>query len=255
MLRISLPGLTVLGAPYDRDLPTGFYVEKNGLNGWEGQPSGRRESVAPPFAHGEFDLPMFRTPRVVTISGYAVAESPYELRQMSNAVTGVGADGEMIPVIVELQGQVLEAYGRVLEAPFTDAGVRGRYPYGKFSVQLVCVDPRKFGPKQVVSGVSTVEVVQWGNFPALPRVRVSGTSPSGYTVTGPGGEQIVVSRPLTSGSPHTLELASGGLFVGGARVLGGVASYQGFTIPPRDAVVVSVSGGLSLQVTTPDTYM
>lgn len=255
MLRLDLPGVEMWGAPYLRGKPNGLYVAPGGFKGWEGSPSGRREAVGRPFAHGEFDLPVFRSPRVVAISGVAVAGSVYELRQLSNAITALGADGEMIPVIAVHQDQTLEAYARVIEARFTDSGHRDGNIHGDFAIDLVFPDPRKYGETNVYSDVSSVLVWQRGNFPAMPQIRVSGASSSGYTVTGPGGEKIVVSRSLTSASPHTLDLATGALIVGGSRVLGGVASYQGFTIPPKQRVKVSVNNNLAVQVTVPDTYM
>ena len=254
MLRIGLPGVMIWGAPYE-PLARGLYVLPGGFKGWDGSPSGRREAVARPFAHGEFDLPVFRSPRVVTISGVAVAGSTYELRQLSEALTALGADGEMLPLVVDHEGQELKAYARVIEVTFTDEGKRGARQRAKFSVNLVCPDPRKYGVTNVYSGDGSVLVWQRGNFPGLPQIRVSGASSSGYTVTGPGGKKIVVSRALASGSPHTLDLATGALLVGGSRVLGGVASYQEFTIPPKKKATVSVSSDLALQVTVPDTYM
>lgn len=255
MLRITVAGVEFWGGNWRSGAPHGLFVGDGGLKGWEGSPSGRREAVGRPFAHGEFDLPVFRSPRVVTVSGVAAAPSEYELRQLANDVTGLGADGELVPVAVDLEGQVLTASARVVEASFTDSGRRFGDVHGVFSVNLVCPDPRKYGETSVFSGSGSVSVWQRGNFPAAPSVRVSGSAASGYTVSGPGGGKIVVSRALTSGSPHTLDLATGALMVGGSRVLGGVASYKGFTIPARKKTTVSVTNSSSLQVTVKDTYM
>lgn len=252
-LSIQLPGLDLMGNAFRGWGAPGVYIES--FEGWEGMTSGRREAVAIPFQHGEFDLPVFRGPRVVSIAGFVVARSAYELGQFSAAITGCGADGDLVPITVHLQGLVLEAQVRVIEGTFKDSGRRGDLVTGTFTMQLVAPDPRKYGEQQRFDDSGSVQVHHRGNFPATPTLRIAGTAPSGYTITGPGGRQIVVTRALTAGSPHTLDLASGGLIVGSSRVAGGISTWRPFTIPPRKKVTVSVSDGLDLRVTLRDTYM
>ena len=253
-LEIRLPGVVLRGRPAHGSPIEGFYVGKNGWKGWDDSTAGRRNAVPRPAMHGEFDLPVFRSSRVLTIDGHAFAKSEYDLGKLRALWTGIGADGDLVPIQARHQGEFLRAAGRVITATFNDAGYESRLLRADVSLELICADPRKYGLLRHFTG-NPAEVFHLGNFPAQSKITVSGVAASGYTVTGPGGRRVVVSKPLTAGAPHVIDFAVGGLFVGGARQTGAVTIWEPWAVPAGTPVTVSVTGGLTLAVELYDTFI
>lgn len=253
MLSILFPTFEVVGSNYRGGDPAGLYVTKDGLKGYEDMPSGRRDAVARPSAHGEFDLPVLRGPRVISVTGVAVASSAFELAGLRSLVTGCGADGGVVPVVFNHQEESLSVSARIVQVTFTDRGYRGDGVVADFSIHMVCPDPRKYGERRLFSG-SSVQVHHYGNFPASPVVEVVGPRAAPYTVSGPSGRSVVVSQALTSGQTHRIDFASGGLFRNGVRQIGGLTHYRPWTIDPGKQTTMSISSG-SMTVQVADTYM
>lgn len=253
MLSIKFPHFEVTGAPYQQGAPGGLFVKKGGFQGFDDMPSGRREAVARPTAHGEFDLPVFRGPRVPSIEGVAIAHSAFELAGLRSFVTGCAADGQSVLISIEHQTQNLSMHARVIEATFTDRGSRGRRVEADFSLHMVCADPRKYGDRNTIAGAS-VEAFQRGNFPAAPVVEVVGPRSGPYTITGPGGRKVTVSQSLTAGQTHRIDFATGGVTRNGSRQLGALTHFTPWSVPPGTIVPMSISAG-SMTVVVADTYM
>lgn len=258
-LQIRFPRFEVWGRPeYGRPL-AGLYVGKGGWSGWDDAAPGRREAIVRPSDDGEFDMPVLRGARVLSISpGVALAGSERELGELRALVTGLGSDRAPFPMTVKHQGQMLTATARLLDASFVDSGrgsgAGGAKYQASFSLDMVCADPRKYGLLRRFEG-NPAEVFHLGNFPAQSKITVSGVAASGYTVTGPGGRRVVVSKPLTAGAPHVIDFAVGGLFVGGARQTGAVTIWEPWAVPAGVPVTVSVTGGLALAVELHDTFI
>jgi len=255
MLRISIAGVAILGAPYDLANVTGLYVSPDGFEGWEdGGGDSRRESVDRPSQHGEFDFPVFQGSRVITVDGHALADSAAKLRNIRDRIMGVCASGAET-LTVEHQEQPLWAKVRRGAKPtFKDAGIRHGLHRGRFMLSLVAADPRKYGEVNDFPG-GTVAVNR-GNFPARPQLIVSGTAAGGYTVTGPAGRRVVVTKALTAGAPHTIDFASGGLWIGGVRQLRAITVYEPWQIGPGlPGASAVVNNGLSLIQRVTDTYV
>lgn len=250
MIEISIAGVRFVGGLIGE--PYGLFVKDRGFIGWESGTVGRREQAERPAAHGDFDLPMFRQARVVTISGHAIARSLFDLSRLRDQVTGLGSDGGLVRVHVSDEGDVRSADMRVVSADFVGTG-RADWPRGDFDIELVASDPRLFGKFRTVSG-SSVQVVNYGNFPASPVVEVVGARSAPYTITGPGGRTVVVSQALTAGQTHRIDFASGGLYRNGARQIGGISVFKPWTIPANGQAAMSISAG-SMDVTVADTYM
>lgn len=252
MLAIELDGLQILGAPYFGGA-RGLFVKRDGLKGWDDLPSGRRDAVALPQAHGEFDLPVFRGPRLVTVEGYILASSAFDLGELRSQLLGVGADGQAVQVRVDHQEQTLSASGRVISASVVDTANRGQRVRASFAIDLVCADPRKYGAANIVEG-KTVQASHLGNFPASPLIEVTGPITAPYTVTGPSGRSITVSQALAAGQTHRLNLATGEISRNDTRQFGALTVYQPWTVPARRMVSMTISTGV-MKATTQDTYM
>lgn len=255
MLRISIAGVTILGAPTDSlSRVEGLFVARDGFDGWEdGGGESRREAVPRPGAHGEFDTDVFQGSRPISIDGHTLAESDEKLISLRNQIMGIGADGKLLRITVEHRGQVLWADVRRGPKPtFKDTGVRFGRRHGRFLLQLVAPDPRKYG--QVNDFPGGTVAVNRGNFPATPRLLV-GAGAGGYTVTGPGGRQVVVGT--APAGAHYIDFASGGLFTSaGVRQLNAITIYQPWTIDPGiPGGAASISGSRSLTQRVTDTFV
>ena len=256
MLRIRIGSTVILGRPDDvQKRVEGLFVAKNGWVGWDdGGGEIRREAVPRPSSHGEFDLPVFQGSRVFSIDGHALAWSELELGHLRSVVNGIGATGDRVKVTVDHQGQTLWAMARRGAKPkFEDSGIRHGLHRAKFFLQFVAADPRKYGELRTFADGEAA--FHYGNFPATPRYTVLGTAETGYTVTGPGGRQVVVQRPLAPSAPHVLDFATGGLYIGGSRVMGAITKYEPWSIPPGSEVTAVVNGSRTLRAELADTFI
>lgn len=219
---------------------------------WEETVSVRQERFERPAAHGDFDVPVYRGSRLIQASGYCTAESLPKLNWYRNAFLGLLGDGSSGRLTREMDGLATWSDVRLADEPTFDKHVFA--PYAEWEFTLTAADPRKYGQER--SFAADEAAFHYGNFPATPRIIVRGTAESGYTVTGPGGREVVVMRPLSPSAPHTLDFATGGLYVGGSRVMGAITTFQPWVIPPGTAsVVATVNGSRTLEVLIADTFI
>ena len=256
-LHVQVGGAHIYGHPrlITPDL-FGLFIAKDGWDGWDdGGGEARVESVARPGMHGEFDLPVLMGASVFSIDGWALAPSAFMLGRLRSTVMGIGADGQLMRATVHHQEQTLWAdVRRAVKPTFKDAGVRHGLLRARFFLQFRAPDPRKYG--ETVDFPGGEKAVQYGNFPARPDLIVTGTAASGYTVTGPGGRRVVVTKALTAGAPHTISFAKGGLWVGGVRQLRAISMYEPWTVPPTAVgAVATVDNGVSLVQRVTDTFV
>ena len=254
ILELRSGPLTIRQSPEGQPRPAGFYFGRDGFHGWDDGVTMRSDTVARPQAHGDFDSPGFLAGRLVPMSGWCLASTPRELEQYRDLFTGHGADGGKFPVVVERNGRTLRGTARLAAGTspsFVDVG-NGRR--AAWSASWWFPDPRKYGEPFAFGPAASVQVTHRGNFPAQPVLQVAGAAPGGYTITGPGGRQIIVTRALAAGQPHRFDTRDGRLYVGGSRVLGGVSRADLFTLPPGLSTV-TVNGGLPLTVLGETTYL
>lgn len=209
ILTISGLGRVVRGAP-TADHQTGLFVGKNGFQGWEGLPAGRREALARAMGHGEHDTPVKLPSRVITIDGWIIAHTMLELRRFSQSVTGWGATGDRFPLLVDHQLQMLTAMVRRISAEAPDTGTRwGRFLKARFQVQFLAADPRRYGGGHIypdAGSATSISVEHDGNFPAYPVVEIP-AAPANYTITSPAGVFTVAGA--TAGGTHRVDLRTG----------------------------------------------
>lgn len=260
LLQVRSGGLLIRQSPQGLPRPEGFFVGRDGFDGWDDGATMRSDTVSRPQAHGDFDMPGFLAGRLVTMEGWALAPSRTKLEQLRDVFIGHGADGAKFRVSIERNDRSLRATARIAagtRSSFKDDGTGKR---ARWSASWWCPDPRKYQKNTSHDGspfgpASSLLVFHRGNFPALPTLTITGASAGGYTITGPGGRLIIVTRPLAAGVPHRFEMRTGRLSVGGARVLGGVARADLFSIPPNlPETPISVSAGL-LTVDVDDTFI
>lgn len=259
MLRIRIGGTTINGRPRDGEDPRGLFVARDGFEGWDdGGGTARSESDPRPAAHGSFDAPAYLGPRVCSIDGWALAGTEYELAHLRSVIMGTFADGQMKRVQVDHQGQTLWADARRSgSATFRDAGERGGLLRARFVLPFICPDPRKYGTVRRFGPGTVIPINHVGNFPALPKFRVRGAWPAGYTIGGPGGERFVVTAPLSMGNEHIVDFATCRVTRGGLVQVGAVSIPETWTVPGGVTVTCTLTGQGSgdMDVDVPETYV
>lgn len=244
------------GVPFDGDprAVSGFVIEPGGLSGWSESPSGTDNGGARPNAHGNYDVPMYRTARALSLTGHLLADDPHSLEEMRDRITGLLSDGERGELQVETVAGIRRANVRVVtaRAPEIDKTT------ASFIVQMVAADPRRYGEPNPFGPGTSLQVFHRGNTLAIPTIRVTGSMPSGYKITGPGGRECVVSQGLSSGQTHEIRMRTGWLYRDGALQRAAVTRMQTWAIPPAQQVsmrLVPVSGSGRMEVELPDTFM
>jgi hypothetical protein len=248
MMRLRLGGIEFVG---DAGEAT-FTIGRDGIKGLKlGGVDVRREQIDRPAAHGAFAVPGFLTGRSISWSGWIETKNAYEQEHAMSRLSGLLADGgsgrltfsesDTRWIDVMRAGEpdlTMESYGRL----------------ASYSFHAWAADPRMYG--EVREFTAGQAAVQYGNFPARPQLVVSGTAASGYTVTGPDGRKVTVTKALTSGAPHTIDFAKGGLYIGGVRQLRAITVYQPWEVGPGlPGAVATVNNGVYLVQRVTDTYV
>lgn len=247
MVEVRVGGIRFEDWPDDYD--NCFLISRNGLRNWRGGDV-RREEVPRPAAHGAFDFRGYHAQQLPTLSGTLLASTPEVLQQMKDRVLGLlanGASGRM--VVDDEKGSAWRDVRLLSCADPEDLDELS----ATFSLSFWAADPRLYGEVRVFP--AGVPAIQRGNFEATPRLLV-GAGSGGYTVTGPGGRQIVVGASAPAGS-HYIDFAAGGLFTAaGVRVPGAMSVFQPWTVGPGlPGVVASITGARSLVQSVTDTYI
>ena len=232
MLKVRVNGLTFSGYT-----TSGFLIGPDGFSGWTSGTDSKGQVVAREGAHGDFDLPVFRASRIVAISGQYLAESGEALAHAGAQVTGLGASGGLVRVVVDYNGSTTWADARVVSQ--TQFDERGGQRVADYQIQFKCADPRKFGESRTFA--SAVPAYHYGNFPAAPVFTITGAR-SGYTIPGPSGRSYVVTRAISGSEVHTVDMNDGLLRVNGAVVFGGVSQADTWAIPGGATVTHSLAG-------------
>lgn len=255
LLLLQSGALTIRKSPVDMKIVEGMFFGEDGFSGWDDGATMRSYTSPRPQAHGDFDSRGYLSGRMMAISGWAVAQSPEKLLNFRDLFIGHGAEGERFTVAVTRNGQTRSAVARLAvgDVPtFVDNGTGLR---ARWAASWWLPDPYKFGARLATSGIAqTVEIINRGNVPARPRLRVRGNRPSGYTITGPDGQQIIVTRALASGTYHDFNLGSARFAVDGTRVLNALGVTELFTIPIGRSTI-SVSSGATLEVIGNETFL
>lgn len=249
-LRVRIKSWVAAGDDADLFNGEGFVIDPKGFKGWDDGVDITRDQVRRPQAVGSFDATGFEDSRVVTLSGSCWGETPQKTNWFGNQLTGLLAGDTLAQVNVDHQGGTLFGYARLAVKPtFEVSGADARDAL--WSLALWFPDPRKYGVTRSFPVASSVTAFHYGNYAAYPKLIVTGVMGSGYTVNGPGGKTFSVNAPVTSGHPHTIDLATGYVWIDGAISYGIVTVAQTWPIPPGVQVpmtLVPVAGSGTLTV-------
>lgn len=237
------------------------------LTGWWERPDTKGQSVPVENGDGDLDLPVWNAPRYVTVEGLMRAKSHDDMHEWMDRVNGLLQGNGQFAGDQQAGGRLqVMGHGGPRWAPVkwnaatdlvthTDALV-------SYQLKLKSNRPQKFGNVQVLTipaSLSYTDVFHRGNTVSYPVLVVSGSAGGGYTIRTVGGTTYTVTRALASGTPHTIDMRTGRLMVGGAYVSGGVSSagiirvWAGSTVPVR--IQPLTTGSPVMTVTTLDTFI
>jgi hypothetical protein len=252
-LVVTVGGLSMYGRPGLGP----FTILEKGLDGWDDGVVMRGDKTAQPQKHGSRTVPRFQESRTVTITGLIIASSPQELGWARNRLAGVLAGGGIGRIQVARSADVQWA-----DASLDQISIDPRRGARKadFQIQLWCPDARKFGEMHTYAASvgSPATAFHLGNYVAMPRFTVAGSMPGGYTLW-IQGVPFVVTRPLVSGAPHTIDYNDGRLRIGGGIIHGGLGVTNTLGIQPGGTALVEITpvttGTGTASMTLLDTYI
>lgn len=207
----------------------GPIIQPDGLTGWWGRPASSGSQSARPGAHGEFDLPAFVGGRIVTIQGW-VEGNPLEWDAWCDRLSGLGASGDRVRVVVEENGDSTWAWCRVMAVQVTRS--TAKHPPA-FMVTLRAANPRRYGAVRGSAPTSTTRhtMLNRGNFPAAPRFFVTGPQPGGYSIIADGKPNYQVNTVTPAGKTDVIDFSTGRVTRDGVSLLGAVLAPRPWTVP------------------------
>lgn len=248
-LTVSYGGLLLSGRPFDYR-PGAYLTGQRGLDfgsevSFENLSAGRGPGVA--------DLPGVRdTPRGIELTGFLYHPSLLELGERRERLLGIYSDETILgPLSWRDFGLMRRAMVRRDSAT---APRRGSTGFVDFTLKLRAPDQRIYGPEEPwTAWASSVEVVHRGQYPAPCKVQLRGTSATGYTLTGPNGRRVIVTKPISGSTVHEYDSDSGLVLADGAVLEDGITRADSIELPPG-ASTVSVSNGLTCRVVFSPTF-
>lgn len=231
----------------------GFHLAGDGLEGWTDGASTNQEHVDFAAADGEHDLPVYLGGRDVRLKGFLVTRDHVDVTTENRRLTNLLKRRLRIQVEEpDLDGW---ADGVVTDVTFDASGFT---PEARFTLTFHMALPWIYGAEQTFPPASTLNLSHWGNAAASPVFEVRGTFPNGYTITGPGGRQVVVKTPLTAGHVDRIDMRKGRLERDGVFLLGAITKTERWTIAPSAIALATLSGAGGsgdLSATVLDTYI
>ena len=229
-----------------------WVVEK--LTGWYDAPASKGDGGERPLADGDYEAQRFYGPRMVTIDGILFHKGRGQLisaREQLNVGASLNKQNLVVTDFGLTRRLVVKALGVDWIEKTLDAS--------RFQIRLRSDDPRKFGESQRFSGSvgAPFDVYQRGTHPATPVATVTGSFASGYDWN-LNGRLVSVTKSLTSGSTHTIDMRTGILRQNGAVVAGGFSYSELLKVNPGMAqsfYAVAASGSGTVRLDYYDTYM
>ncbi|WP_435108936.1 phage distal tail protein [Nocardiopsis synnemataformans] len=114
--------------------------------GWTGSPPPRVDLTDRPQRHGAFDAPSYRTPRVITLEGVAIAPSRATKERAKDTFAALLADGSrLFPLVVREHTATRQVRVRLTDGSRT----RDTTPYAfEWSLQVTAPDPTRYSHQE-----------------------------------------------------------------------------------------------------------
>jgi hypothetical protein len=216
------PGLTITKFEGWRDGVDGDYDEERVIDG-----------------PGSVDVPVELSSRIVTMSGRGRATTLGDLAQLSDRVTGQLGGKTARPFRVRELLETTWAPAQCIKAKFP---IFGGQLFGDYSMTFWMPKPWKFG-ETTESFENGEFAIHRGNTESVPYFRIGGSRPLGYTIHGPQGKSVVVTRPVVPGVLHEYNMTDGELYVGGLLVDGGITRGDSWALAGGGGFAHTITGG------------
>jgi hypothetical protein len=229
-------------------------------DGWSSSPDVRLELVAHPQRDGSFDAPSFRSSRVITLEGTAIAPDEDTRERAKDRINAVLADGS---TLAELTVRERTVTRRALVRLSAGTKIVDRSPISfEWSLHVTAPDPLRQGVTEYTafcglpkpgSGMnfSMTFPLQFGEPTGGSLVLANaGTATSWplWTVTGPcsqpvirndsTGQRLAFDLPLLEGDTLVVDVAARTVWLGGAsRRAALLPRSSWFGLPPGNTVI------------------
>jgi hypothetical protein len=197
----------------------------------------KADRVARPLAHGDYDVPVFREARIVSLEGICLTDSAERQDHSGRQLLSILGDGSSGRVVFRMPGGTMWGDARLADSPEFEPTLWGQH--AAWMLQLRFANPRLFGEARTFS--SGAAAYHFGNFTASPVFTVTGSMGSGYSITG-AGRTFTTSKPLVSGTPHVVDMSTGYLTINGVVQTGVVSSGDTWGVPAGTTVVNTLTG-------------
>ncbi|PRB14461.1 hypothetical protein [Microbacterium sp. MYb62] len=232
----------------------GLFLDPDGIKGWLGGGTWRREEIAKPNGFGAFNLPGQLPQKVIPVSGSLIVHDRFDLAHEMKVLSGILGDGLAHRMsVVDHDGTTFRDVGLAISPDIVEVDAIT----ARFTMSVWAADPRAYGETNYIPAGG--QAVHYGNVAAFPVLTVRATTTmAGYTILGPGGKQYVVTQTLPAGSTAQIDMRTGWMTRGGVQQLGAVARADTWSIPggqPVTQTLVPASGTGVLTAEVIDTFI
>lgn len=231
--------------------------------GWEDTPDVKRDRTARPISHGDFVDRGYYEGKLITITGYAVANNPQELHIMRDTVAGLLQNGnEQWMNISNSAGtrymkvsqgsrlswtQMLDNAAKwKLDLFAADPRMYSTLQHGQSYASTIDMQGLSFGPNGTgleyplnfgpPTRPETATLSNNGNSEAWPTFKVYGDLPSGFSINNGAGRIVTYNGLSFKSMPVTIDMYHGTASVGGADRSYLLTRRDWFSIPPRGSI-------------------
>lgn len=235
-----------------------YVFDATGIQGWDDGAGADREASKRPTSHGDFPSPATLTSKLITITGFAMADTVPQLHLMRDAFMALFSDGEYVPV-----GLSTASSTRYMDLSLggTPSWIQKTDTLAAWKLDLYAPDPFMYSailsgqlysakaqpgglrfpmsyPVNFGAGTEyrNVTLTNFGNVPAWPVYTVRGEYQSGFTLRSPLGREITYRGIVSHSAPVTIDTAKGSALVDGVDRSYELGKREWFAIPPYSAI-------------------
>lgn len=230
-----------------------WVVEK--LTGWYELPETRGEEEPRPRADGDYDSERVYSARMVTIDGILFHKGRGLLVEAMERLAVAAPLGKRDLVVTDA-GMTRRLVVKALGVDFPTVSSQA----SRFQIRLRADDARKFGEARRVSTAvgTSVAVFHRGTYLATPIATITGSFPGGYALN-LNGDYMQVTKSLSTGATHTVDMRTGILRENGAVVRNGFGAGGLLKVRPGAPQAMSsaalAGGDGTVRLDFYDTYM
>lgn len=253
---VTFQGLEFRSTAMLKGSTDGFVIGPDGWEGWDDPAGVRRPSGERP-ADGSYAPRAYRTDRLVTMSGAALADYPGDLKHLQRRFAALDAGYHKLAVFDGRETQwALASLNASTFRPYGDLGEDAIE--ADFSLELWCPDPWRYGDTRTATATQSggpVQLVNRGTQNAWPVIRLQGPLASPVSLS-LAGRSLRVAQALTSSQWIEIDTRTGSATtnaVAGGRLFSEVTGRM--PVLPPGVRTFTWTGNGSVKFTWADTYV